>query len=59
MRKTPQPKPITVYLRKERREERIKSLSELAAKYADNNLSLLVQKIADGELEIAPRKQAS
>ena len=55
MRKTPQPAPITVYLRKERREERIKNLNELAAKYADKNLSLLVQKIADGELEVRPR----
>ena len=55
-RKTPQPRPITVYLRKEKREERIRALDTLANKFADGNLSKLMQMIADGELSVVPSK---
>lgn len=57
-RKTPQPAPITVYLGKDRREDRIQSLDALAAKYADENLSKLVQLIADGELKIVDARRS-
>jgi hypothetical protein len=51
-RKTPQPRPVTVYLGKDKRERRIEELDRLAEKHGKGKLSTLIQRIADGELTL-------
>lgn len=51
-------KNTTFYLGKEERERRIAQLDALAARFADGKRSVLLQKIADGEL-IIQEPQAS
>lgn len=51
-RKTPQPRPVTVYLGKDKRERRIEELDRLASKYGNGKLSTFIQRIADGELTV-------
>jgi hypothetical protein len=59
-RRTNRPLNTTFYLGKDRREERVKRLDALADKLAGGNRSVLLQKIADGDLlVIDPHQEGS
>lgn len=55
----PKDPPVSVYLGKgEDKERRAATVKHLANQYADGSLSALIQKIADGELEVRPKQTA-
>jgi hypothetical protein len=58
-RKTPRQSPVSFYLGdKEKRLERLAKLDEIAAQFGVNR-SVLIQKIADGELVVVRPDDAS